>query len=138
MVNFTALAATAQRLIEGSGRAVTLHRQNTTASNPAQPWRGPAATTSESAGGSEQSAVICFVPHFGSGLGRELLAMLGQSIGDIDQIGLLAADSVPDVDVETFDTVVDGGRAWTIHKVHRLQPADVVLLWVLQLKASGP
>lgn len=132
MVNFTALAATAKRLVEANGRAVSLLKDNRDPDNPAQPWRG--TSTAPSAPEDTQAAIIAFVPAGGSGLGRLASDAAGTLLVQLDQVGLLAATTVDGIDVEKFDRVLDDGTSWRIVTRAKLQPSTTAVLWVLGLK----
>ena len=134
MVNFTALAATAKRLVEANGRSVTLLKENRVPDNASEPWRGTSTEPAVLTGGDEQTALVAFVPASGSGFGR--LASDNQAGLQVqfDQVGLLAASSLDGVDVEGFDRVLDGTTSWKIVTRGKLQPATTPVLWVLGLK----
>lgn len=134
MVNYTALAATALRLVEANGRSVSLKRDNRTPDNAAQPWRGTSTAPDAGQGGATETAIMAFVPASGSGLGRIAANAEGQLAVAYDQVGLVAASSVPGVDLEAFDRVLDAGVDWRIVTRELLQPSGTPLLWVLGLK----
>jgi hypothetical protein len=141
MVNFTAAAALALRLIEQNGRNVTLFRRNRTPSNASQPWRGPAdAPTALSGGASIGPVKVAFVPPAGAGLGKMLSDADGTLLRQADQVGLLATNSVvaagfTAADVETCDAIRDGVRVWKVVGVMHLQPADTSVMLALVLKS---
>lgn len=134
MVDFAALAVTAQRLVEANARQVTLRRANTAPASAGEPWRGPAGTIADGSGGATLAVLACFVPPGGAGMGRELRSMIGALTVDADQIALIASRSAG-TDLSSFETVLDGGRTWKIVRADELRPASVSLLWVLYLKA---
>jgi len=139
-VTQTTLAATAKRLIEKHGRTVTLYRSERTPANASQPWRGvPQGTAPEDTMG---PVAVAFVPPSGSGFGKALIDEEGQLTKAIDQVGLLAADSVaalspaPTVtDPARYDRLVDGVHAYRIVSVGTLAPGTVTMLYVLGLKS---
>ena len=138
MADFVKLAATAKRLIEKNGRAVTLYRRERTPAVSSDPWRGtPASAKPEATLGPVKMA---FVPAGGSGLGKMITDASGQLTKEIDQVGFLAADSVvalspAEPDVKKYDTLVDGSeRAYKIQQVGELKPADTTVIYFLGLK----
>ena len=136
MANFPKLAATAKRLVEKNGRDVTLYRRERDPGTPAEPWRGPGAAPPEAILGPVK---VAFVPPSGGGMG-ELLGQIEATLAQrIDQVGLLAANSVEDAspvepDVTKYDTLVDGNTTFNILTVSTLRPAEKILLYVLALE----
>lgn len=131
MVDFTALAATAKRLVEANGRSVTLYRQSRTPAAAGQPWRGPDLTSPDDT----EAVTMAFVPASGAGLGKMLVDRDGNLVRALDQVGLLAATSAGTFVVEEGDAVVDGSTVWRVVVVETLRPASTALLYVLGLKA---
>ena len=139
MADLVKAAATAKRLVEANGRSVTLFKLNRTADNSAKPWRGSSAKPASSKGGLEIAGVkMAFVPASGSGLGKTITNEEGRLVTAYDQIGLLAADSLPSTatpaDVLKADAVRDGSQVWSIEGREELKPADNSILFVLALK----
>lgn len=134
MVDYTALAATAKRLVEANGRSVTLLKENRVPDVAGEPWRGTSTAPVAGQGGDTQPAIVAFVPAGGSGLGRLATDSAGGLQVQLDQVGLLAATTVPAIDVEKFDRVLDGTVPWKIVTREKLQPSDTAVLWVLGLK----
>lgn len=140
MVDFVSLAAVAQRLIEENGRNVTLFKKDRTPANAAEPWRGPDLTAPDPAAGIGP-VTVAFVPPTGGGFGKLLFDSDETLRVKIDQVGLLATDSVLDLvpprtaaEVEQSDTLRDGTRVYKIVSVGHLQPGDTSLMFVLGLK----
>lgn len=130
MADFVRLAVTAKRLIEKNGRTLVFYKRERTAANPAQPWRGASAATTD---GSGVGILGCVVPASGSGFGRQR-SVDGTSADTFEQVALIAANSVPaGADLESFSSIVDGKRAWKIDGIEKLQPADVPLVFVVRL-----
>ena len=135
MVDYVALAAVAQTLIETNGRLITLRKANRTADNTSEPWRGTSTAPVAGQEGDTQTAIGVFVPPRGTGLGRMVQDMTGQLLSAFDQVCLIASDSVPGVDLEPFGTIVDTDSVvWQIKLREQLKPGDVSLIWVLGLK----
>ena len=85
---------------------------------------------------------VAFVPATGGGIGKLLFDSDESLRVKIDQVGLLATDSVTALtppftaaDVEQADTLRDGTRAYKIVSVGHLKPADTSLLLVLGLSS---
>ncbi len=138
MVDYVRLAATAQRLVEANGRSVTAYKTNRTPDNPAEPWRGTSSTPSTGAGGDSAPLIIAFVPPRGTGLGKLLERADGTLLDTIEQVGLLAADTVPaGDDIESFDQVLDGSTLYKIEQRETLKPGDTAVLHVLGLSKAS-
>lgn len=135
MVDYTALAATAKRLVEENGRTVTLRKANRTPDDAAEPWKGTSVAPNDPQLGDSESAIVAFVPASGSGLGRLVFDVTGQQVSRFDQVGLLAATTVPGIQVEDFDFIHDDDDSvWKIVEVGYLRPSTTGLLWVMGLK----
>lgn len=141
MANFTKLAETAQRLVEENGRSVTLFRKSRTPANASEPWRGPDLTTPDPAAGIGP-VLVCFVPASGGGFGKVLFDEDPTIRVKIDQVGLLAANSIEELtppftaaDVEQCDTLRDGAQVYKIKSVGHLKPATKSMLFVLGLSS---
>lgn len=139
MVDMVAAAATAKRLVEANGRAVTLFKVNRTPDNASEPWRGTSTPPNAPDGGLEiPDVIVAFVPASGGGFGK-LVADAGGSLSvAFDQVGLMASDSLPTgttfEDVEQADTIRDGDDLWKIVTRGHLRPASKSILFVLGLK----
>lgn len=131
MPDYTQLAATAKRLIEANGRSVTFRRADAAPANASQPWRGPDAVPTPP-DGAVVTAVAAFVPP-GSGFGRTR-ANTPELAQLLTQVCLVAQASLPDgTDLATFQTVVDGSRAWRIETVDTLAPSTTTLIYAVGL-----
>jgi hypothetical protein len=133
--DFVKLAATAKRLIEQSGRAVTLYKQNREPADEAQPWRGPdmSVPPSSAEGGGRLSGVkAAFVPARGSGFGRDYVERQDDLSRNVEQVALIAATSLPaGTDLGAFDSMLDGSTVWRIYFAAKLAPATTALCWEL-------
>jgi hypothetical protein len=144
VVDYDKLAATAKRLVEANGRAVTLLKANRSPETPSEPWRGPDVSDEPGVaeGGDSISGVLaCFVP-LGSGLGLLGMDRAAEIDGgpsllrNVEQVALVAATSLPNgTDLAEFDAIRDGGRIWKIHIVSSLRPATTGLIWSLGVGA---
>lgn len=142
MADFTAAAATAQRLVEANGRAVDLLSSNRDPDDASRPWRGTSTAPGAPSGGLElEGLVVAFVPASGSGFGRMIEDVAGELRVAYDQVGLLASDSVEAAgftaaDVEACDLLRDDdGKVWKIVTRGHLRPASTSVLFVLGLRA---
>lgn len=121
MPDYTALAATALRLVKDSGRLVQFRKLNSDPVDNAKPWRGAADPT---VGGVTVDAYAVAVPPSSA-------SALGLSTSDSDlvkrseQILIVAPASA---DLAEFHEVIDG-RTWRITGVETLRPADTTLLY---------
>lgn len=124
MPDYTRLAATALRLVQNAGRSITFVRLNETASDPAQPWKGPA-----SGGETTLDLTGVFVPpntvrQFGLsalGEGTEFDDLVTRS----EQIIITAQG---ENDLRSFTEVVDRSERWGIIGLQVLRPGDTTLL----------
>ncbi len=139
MADFVKLAATAKKLVEENGRLVTLFRKSRTPAVAGEPWRGPDPATPDPTGGIGP-VLVAFVPATGGGFGKLLFDSDETLRVKIDQVGLLASDSVLALtpprtleQVEEADTLRDGSKVYKIRSVGHLKPADTSLLLVLGL-----
>ena len=138
MADFARAAATAKRLIEANGRAVTLFKVNRTPDDPAKPWRGTSSAPATIDGGLEIASVkVAFVPASGSGFGKTLADRAESLDVQFQQVGLLATDSLPSgvtfADVEAADSLRDGADVWKITVREHLRPASQSILFLLGL-----
>ncbi len=128
-INYTTMAATAKRLIDASGRSVTLNRFNQTPPDTDVPWEGPADPSATP----DATAVVIgtFVPMTtGKDLGLETLdADLMKRTAEVCLVGPGTID--PPFDLATANELVDG----TVHKkvtfVRTLKPASITLLYFI-------
>ena len=128
-LNYTRMAATAERLIEENGRSLTLVKSGEVLEVPAEPW-GPDTTTDEIT-----ITVIGAIVDFENEAQDGTLIMRG------DKRCLIAHDSVVDAagssdptDIEKFDRLTDGGVDWKIVEVTTWQPGDTRIFYDLQLR----
>ena len=134
MVDMVKAAATAKRLIEENGRTVTFYKLNRDPDAPAEPWLGTSTPPDPLADGDFFDAIVSFVPPSGTGFGRSVADQAAQLNVTLQQIGLLASDSIPvGVNVEEFDNISDGPDNWKIVVRDHLRPADVSIMFAVGL-----
>jgi len=128
MVDYVALAATATRLVEANGRALSFIRLEDTPTDANEPWRGNTAPRNLA-----DSVVL------GSGVAvpPSSASTLGIHVTDdhflkrAEQILICVADS----DIENYDEVIDeGSTVWKITGVEKLRPATTTLLFFVGVK----
>ncbi len=126
MVDYASAIETAQRLLAGSGRAVTLLKLGTTPKDPAKPWDGPADPR-----GTPDATLDIFATFVGpNSLG--LSATTDDMIKRSKQVMIVSPGA--DVDVRIFDEVYDNGVYWKIAEtdgvkgVEILRPGDDVVM----------
>ena len=141
MVDFTALANTANRLITNTpGREIEVIKLDSTPADAALPWRGAADARATPAA----SAIVrgVFVPFTGSGFGRRLESM-ETLIGRTEQVILIAPGPTSTDRLDEFDEVIDAdGSRWKITFAEVLNPGsalgtptvEVRLLYALGVK----
>lgn len=129
MVNFANSKLLAKTLIEGNGRTVTVSRRDTTADDPAKPWRGPPVP-----GADTTVSVKAVILNFEDAL------VDGTRVRRGDKKALIAVQSVEDAttgtapDLKSFDTLVDGAQNWNIESVNEVDPGDTSVLYTLQIR----
>lgn len=123
-MNYVKLAATAQRLIDKTGRMTTLQRLSSKPEDEDKPWKGPGSPTVIQT----KELKATFVPASG-GLGRDLVDE--ELLKRVDQVALIAPS---DIDLEAFNLILDGGSQWRVEWIQTLRPADIVLLYIFGVK----
>ena len=129
-MDFTKVAATAERLIAANGREVTIIKFDTSSADPTKPWKG--ATDPRTNLDGEVTTDACFVQ-------PSSMVSLGMSTSDSDlvkrstKIMLVApgTNTITD-DLAKFNEVIDfDNTRWKITAVETLQPAEDVLLYYI-------
>lgn len=123
MVDFAPLIVTAQRLIGENGRSVTLVEFDSTLSDAARPWLGPADPRTVP----DSSLVLDAVfvePSSGVSLGLALET--DDLIKNSDQIMIVSAGAA--VDLTVFGEVIDGSTRWKIETIKILKPGSEIVL----------
>jgi hypothetical protein len=121
VANFVKLAATALRLIEKNGRAVSIRKVTTAVPpDPTKPWIPGVEVTADTA---------CVGAFFDS----DRSYITGQLIPEDTSLVLIAADGLGVTPIGK-DRLVDGADVWEITSVGTLKPADVTLLFELMVK----
>ena len=126
-IDYNAMAAVAEQLIDENGREITIFRFDQTFTDSAKPWKGP----TDPRGTPDETATLnaVFVPISGA-------ASLGMKTLDQDllkrteQVCLIApgVTSVP-FDLATANEIIDGGVNSKVTFVETLKPGDTVLLY---------
>lgn len=137
MVDYTKLAATAQRLVQKNGRTVTLVRRSTTPANSSEPWKGPAdeAATITTPGTTTGKVGITVKAVFAKSDAElaELFGLAGEELRRGAKFAFVAGADMTPEDLATFDTVIDGADVWQIESSDTLRPGDIALLHALEL-----
>jgi hypothetical protein len=132
--DYTKLAATAERLIDGSGRQITLVKFRNVVDDVAKPWRGTATprATSGSPKATEVSVTGTFVePTSVEELG--FMATNTEFTKRAQQIVMVSAKKAGTNDLEDFHEIIDGSVRWKILKVHLLKPGAIRLLYFIEV-----
>ncbi len=130
MVNYVRLAATAKRLIDKNGRTLTFRKRSSTPKDPAKPWRGNVETPA-----AELTPKGVVLPISGTDFGDSVFTDF-ELFKTYTKFAMIAANSVATGnDLQTFSTVEDGGRAYTIGEVAELKPGPVPLVYFVGLSA---
>jgi hypothetical protein len=138
MVDYVGLAATAERLIADAGRTITFVRMERNPVDSAKPWRSastPANDSTSSITGKAENrldAVAVMVePSSATKLG--LSSMKAEEATRSEKIFIVARNAV-DVDLDTYDTIVDSAVVWRIQFVEELKPGETSLLYFVGVR----
>lgn len=124
MPNFVKLAATAKRLIDGSGRTISVIREAAVVVDSSQPWRSdptPVTTT--------VTGKAAFVSA-GSGLG---ITFITEAVRRGNQVCMFPADDDGGNDLTKFTKIADNLVEWQILKAEVLQPAETKLVYLFEV-----
>lgn len=121
MPDYTALAATAKRLVEAAGKPLELRGRVTAPADPAKPWRGPGAAAE--APEAVRGVVLDLV----------LTADTSDFVRRGDKRALVAATSTA-ADLRTFSKLFDGTEQWEVESCTLLNPGGVALLYSFHLR----
>lgn len=119
--DYNPLAATAQILLRDFGRSVTISKKNRSPADSNKPWRGPSAP---------DTTTIAYAVITPTSLSDESEELIRRG----DSVAYIAANEVPNYNLEQFDTLTDGIKVWKISGVDVLNPGSTRLLYVLSLK----
>ena len=133
-INYTTLAAVAQKLIDGGGRDLTIQMKSRTPADSNKPWRGSTGNTSSI---TVKGVVFPFSFADVSDTGDKL-TFSRELIHDLVRRGdsqcIIAANETESLPVEDFDTLLDGTDLWKIIQADPLKPGDTVICYTLHLR----
>jgi hypothetical protein len=127
-IDYTRMRLVAERLVEENGRTVSLIRTDrVTDTDPTKPWRGTDGTLEITA-----NVTAVLVPF-------ELEDFEGSLVQRGDMQAIVAAKSVSDdgvsnVEVETYDYLLDGLDRWKIMDAQSINPGGTRIVYMLQLR----
>lgn len=130
MPDYAKLATTTKRLIDKSGRPVTIVRLATNNDDGSKPWRGNATPRVDA---TEVAGIAVFVPLSSN-------TFLGQESNlepdrRGNQVALFAAKDDQDNDLTKFDEIKDEtGERWKIVQGQLLRPGSTKLLYAFEVK----
>ena len=124
MANHTEFVELAIELINEEGRAIVLQKL-VGSTDPTKPWNGSGTPTVAQSANSK----AVFLPASGSDLGSVVTSP--ELLAQVTQVALVPPQTM---DLQTMNTVVDGGVVWKINWVQVLKPADQICLYVFGLK----
>jgi len=125
VMDYTAMAAMAKRLIDANGRTVTVVKNGTTPQNSEQPWRGLADYPAVSVTG-----LAAFVP--GSSVATWRVT-LRDNIKFGANYALFPASDDAGNQLEFFDEILDNGVRWKIVNAEIIGPTTVRLLYLFEV-----
>lgn len=126
MVDYVKLAATALRLVTKNGKTVTVTKLNTTASDADKPWRG-AADPRGPAAATESVKAVEVAP---ASLGK--LISKGDIPANVETAFMIAPELTTAV-LDDFDELTSDGTIYSIEKIIKIKPADVVMLYIIMV-----
>ena len=132
MVDYVRLAATAKRLIDKNGRAISIVKLERDPVDGAKPWRGDPSPRDTGQPEATATTIGVFVEpgsikHWG------FMEISEELIGRWEQVVMVSGNGVNQVDLEEYDEVVDGTIRWRIQNVIKLKPADLTMIYALGL-----
>lgn len=118
-IDYAKMQQLAQRLIEQSGRSVTLQRLSRKSDDPDKPWRGTADLTP-----ADEEVIVSAV--FLDTISSRYLGLTIQKEGFGDegsaQYVIVSTLSAPANDLKVFDRLIDGYQAYQISAINILKP----------------
>ncbi len=128
-LNYSRLAATADRLIKANGKNVTFKRQSQTPADSNKPWRGAGAHQ-------EDLTIACVavvVPN--DEIDDKEAMRRGDSTAYIAASTFGNGDPFSAADLVTIDTMVDDeGYTWHVHGVKIINPGSMRVLYTAELE----
>jgi len=121
MVDFAKTALNTKRLIDKNGRLVTFTKTSNNPADPLKPWGAVA-------GAVESFDMICSFTDYES---RDID---GTRIKHGDKKLLANAIDNGNNKFEDFELVLDGGAQWRIKSVKEIKPADIAVLYEIQVR----
>jgi len=125
VANFAHLAEVAQRLIDKNGRSVVILKHGDAPMDTEQPWRGLSTYPKGSVSG---KAVFVSEGSLGYTARNE------DNVKRAGMVALFAAANDTGEKLETYDAIQDGTTVWQIVSTQLLQPADLRLLYVFEVR----
>lgn len=129
-INYTKMAAIAERLIDTNGQTVSFLRNSRSSADSAKPWRAP-----ETSGGDPPVTVTAqavVIPNIE--MDDKDAVRRGDATAYI-AAGASSGDPFLGVEFETFDEMTDAdGRTWHVNKIDVINPGAIRVLYVAELK----
>ena len=118
LIDYAELVATVRELIAGTGRTVTFGKLSAAAADSTKPWKPTGAPVTT-------DAPATFVP-VSSAQDLGIIITDDELSRRVGQVCLVAPHATEDL--QTFNTITDGGTKWRVEWVRALKPGDTVLL----------
>ena len=127
-IDYTALAATATKLVTDAGREITFVRLAKAAATNTTPWRGAAPDPRTPADATTGAQAVAVEP--------SSAVALGIATADSDFIKRAEAIYIvePAPDLETYDEVIVDSVRFQINEVQKLKPATTTLLYFVSVR----
>lgn len=136
-LDYTALQATATRLITENGRSVTMQRSSVTPADPAKPW---AARETDAVASDDQSVTAIGVfleSREGLGPFAENFLLTRPATTNVERATRLllpASTELTTADLEADWYVSDGSTRWEVLSIKPVKPASVLVYYDLQVR----
>lgn len=118
--DWSTMVATVRRLLDRNGRSVSIQQLGAIAADSTRPWRGAATPTVAVT----RTLKACFVPATADEFGRSIAN--DDMLASVQQIALMEPS---DIELEKFDTILDGGSRYAIKWSWTLKPGSTILLY---------
>lgn len=123
--DWTSVLTTVKRALDRSGRNISIQRLSGVAADSTRPWRGAATPTVATT----HTVRACFVPPSSDDFARSIAS--DDMLATVEQIALVEPNGI---ELESFDTILDGGLRYAIKWAWVLKPGSTILLYAFGVK----
>jgi hypothetical protein len=129
MPDYSALALTAQRLVQDAGRQITLVKVGKVSANTNKPWLGPSQSVEANPDATISAYGVAVDP--GSGLGA--FSRDEDMLKKFDRIYIVASTA----DFDGYEAILDTNVTWRIDAMEKLAPGPTILLYYFGVSRLG-